>query len=90
MTRQEMLEDLALALVQGLKLENVRAGDITAETRLFGDDSDLGLDSLDAVELTVVLDKRYGVSFTNTENARQAFATLGTLADAILLMRTQA
>lgn len=90
MTRQEMLKDLGPALIKELKLENVRIEDLTEQTTLFGDDSDLGMDSLDAVELTVVLDKRYGISFTNTEDARQSFASLGSLADSILQMRTHA
>lgn len=90
MTRQEILKDLGPALIKELKLENVQAEDLTEQTTLFGDDSDLGMDSLDAVELTVVLDKRYGVSFTSTEDARQAFASLGSLADTIIQMRTQA
>ena len=87
MTRHELLDDLSLSLIRDLKLENISAPDIKEHTSLFGNDSDLGLDSLDAVELAVILEKHYGVAFTNTEDARQAFATLGTLADAVLRMR---
>ena len=82
MTRQELIDDLRVAIIKGLKLEDVEPADISPDTILFG--KGLGLDSLDAVELSVILEKRYGVSFRDAEAARQAFASLNSLADAIL------
>lgn len=85
MTRQELIDDLRMAIIKGLKLEDVEPADISPDTILFG--KGLGLDSLDAVELSVILEKRYGVSFRDAEAARQAFASLNSLADAILQAR---
>lgn len=87
MTQQEMIDDLRTALTQDLKLEDVNPEDITPHTVLFGDSPGLGLDSLDAVELAVVLEKRYGVTFNDAEDVRQSFATLDSLASAVLRMQ---
>lgn len=88
MTQQEMVSDLRETIIAGLKLEDINAADLTPDTTLFGDESELGLDSLDAVELSVVLEKRYGVSFTNAGDVQQAFATLESLAVAVLRLQT--
>lgn len=87
MTKNELIDDLRNAIVEGLNLEDIEPVDIMPETILFGEG--LGLDSLDAVELSVILEKRYGVSFNDAENVRQAFASLSTLAEEILRKKVQ-
>ena len=85
MTHQELIDDLRLVIITGLKLEGVNEEDITPHTILFGEG--LGLDSLDAVELSVLLEKRYGVSFSDAENVRHAFASLDALATEVLRLQ---
>lgn len=50
---------------------------------MFGQEG-LGLDSLDAVELVVLVEKHFGVGITDAEEARAAFASVSVLADFIL------
>lgn len=51
---------------------------ITEQTPLFGPES-VGLDSLDALQMTVSIEKHYGVAITDSETAQKALRTLGTL-----------
>ncbi|MCR5258321.1 MAG: acyl carrier protein [Desulfovibrio sp.] len=86
MTVQECRDDLRQALVESLNLEGVEPESIADDTPLFGPDG-LNLDSLDAVELVVVLEKRYGVRMANAQEARRHFTSISTLADFILASR---
>jgi acyl carrier protein len=58
---------------------------IDASTPLFGPDS-VGLDSLDALQMTVAVEKRFGVAMTDPETVRRVLQNLGTLQD---WLRTQ-
>lgn len=56
----------------------VSPDEILEETPLFGPES-LGLDSIDALQMTVAIEKDYGVIINDPEVARQVFRSLGTL-----------
>ena len=71
-------QDLKSMIVSGLKLEDVSPADIGDDTPLFGEG--LGLDSLDAVELVVLVKKRYGVEIKDMEEAKRAFQSIRSLA----------
>ncbi|MDX1295144.1 MAG: phosphopantetheine-binding protein [Sulfurimonadaceae bacterium] len=71
-------EDLKEKIIAGLNLEDIEADEIGDDDPLFGDEG-LGLDSVDAIELTLVLEKEYGVKVTNMEDAQQIFATASSL-----------
>ena len=64
-----------------LDLENVSADDIEDDGELFGDG--LGLDSLDAVEIVVILQRHFGVEIKNPGNSPEIFRTVNSLADYI-------
>lgn len=83
MTNKECRESLKVLIVEDLNLENIEPSAIGDDTILFGDDG-LGLDSLDAVELTVLIEKKYGVKVTSYEEALVVFATIASLADYII------
>ena len=72
MTKNEMESALKVAIIDGLRLEDVTVEDIDSSAPLFGD-SGLMLDSLDAVELVVVVEKHFGVAIADAEEARKAF-----------------
>ncbi len=71
-------EDLKEKIISGLNLEDIETDEIGDEDPLFGDEG-LGLDSVDAIELTLVIEKEFGVKITNMEDAQQIFATAATL-----------
>ncbi len=68
---------LKQALVTDLNLEDVRPEDIRDDAPLFGEG--LGLDSLDAIELVVLVQRHFGINMDDVEDARQAFSSLDSL-----------
>jgi len=74
-------DELKQLIIDELKLEDVDAAEIADDDMLFGEG--LGLDSLDAVELVVILKKKYGVDLEDMDEAREAFTSIKTLADYI-------
>lgn len=74
-------DELKQVIIDELKLEDVEPDEIADGDMLFGEG--LGLDSLDAVELVVVLKKKYSVDLEDMDKAREAFTSVKTLADYI-------
>ncbi len=69
-------------IIEGLNLEDIEASEIADTDPLFGEDG-LGLDSVDAIELTLVVEKEFGVKVTNIADAETIFATAASLCDYI-------
>ncbi len=65
--------DLKSKVIDGLNLEDITPDEIEDDMALFGDDG-LGLDSVDAIELTLVIEKEFGVKITNMAEAEAIFA----------------
>ena len=76
----DMLErEIKELIVATMSLEDIEAGDIDAEAPLFNEG--LGLDSIDALELGLALQKRYGVTLAaDSEDTRRHFASVKALA----------
>lgn len=70
--------DLKQLIIDELKLEDFTVDDIKNNESLFGEG--LGLDSLDAVELVVILKKHYKIDLEDMEKAREAFTSIDSLA----------
>jgi len=70
--------DLKEKIIDGLGLEDIELDEIEDDMALFGDEG-LGLDSVDAIELTLILEKEFGVKITNMEESSSIFATPNTL-----------
>lgn len=81
-TMDELIEELKVKIVEILNLPDVTPADIPVEGRLVG--GDLGIDSIDVLELVIMLHKDYGVVIDNRELGAQVFASLQTLAAYIL------
>jgi acyl carrier protein len=64
-------------LVNDLKIQGVQPEDISDTEPLFGDG--LGLDSLDAVELVVLIQKHFGVQIADMNEGKKAFASINSL-----------
>lgn len=82
----EIKNDLKKYLINDLHLEDINFEDIANDAPLFGDDG-LGLDSLDAVELVVLLQKRFGVLVKDMDEAKAAFASVNSLSEFIRARR---
>ena len=79
--------ELAELIVTSLNLETVTADQIDPEQQLFG--SDLGLDSIDALEIALAVSKRYGFQLrSDNEDNRRIFASLRALSQHIEQHRT--
>lgn len=72
-------EELKKHLIEELNLEEVSVEEISDDTLLFGDDG-LGLDSIDALELIVLLEKHYKIKLTNPEEGKEVFQSVATMA----------
>lgn len=72
-------------LVEALDLRSKRAEDIADDAPLFG--GGLGLDSLDALQLAVALEERYGHEIPEGENGRRIFASVSAIADYVASKR---
>lgn len=83
MTEQTAAErELAQLIVENLNLEEVSAEDIDPEAPLFG--GDLGLDSIDALEIALAVSKRYGFQLRSDHPDNQRiFGSLRALAEHI-------
>ena len=74
-------------LIEHLNLEDFSVEDIKDETPLFGDG--LGLDSIDALELIVMLDKDYGIKLTDPQDGKRIFESVEVMATYIKEHRTK-
>lgn len=84
---QDLEHEIKELIVTSLSLEDIAADDIATEAPLFVDG--LGLDSIDALELGLALQKRYGVSLSaDSQETRQHFASVQTLARFVASQRT--
>ena len=79
-------EDLKKQIIEQLNLEDVQVSDIEDDALLF-DDKGLGLDSIDALELIVLLEKYHGIQVINPEEGKEAFLSINTMADYIVKRR---
>lgn len=78
--------ELKESIIEQLNLEEMEPADISDEEPLFGDG--LGLDSIDALELIVLLEKDYGIKLTEPEQGREIFASINKMAQFIEENRT--
>ena len=76
---EELKLKLKKILIEDLNLEDVTIDEFTDDMPLFGDDG-LGLDSLDAVELVVIIQKHFGVDVPDMDEGQKAFRNVSTLA----------
>ena len=68
------IEEVKSKIIEGLNLEDITIDELEDDMALFGDEG-LGLDSVDAIELTLILEKEFGVKITNMAEAENIFAS---------------
>jgi acyl carrier protein len=79
--------ELKEKLIENLNLEDIEVSDIGDDDSLFGDG--LGLDSIDVLELIVMLDKDYGIKLSDPKQGKIIFDSVGTMAKYIAENRTK-
>lgn len=83
MTLEEIESELKELIVKELQLEDTSASEIDSAAPLFG--TGLGLDSIDALELAVALDRKFGVSVQPDDaDNKRIFASVNALAAFVL------
>jgi len=79
----ELIEKLKKQLIEQLNLEDITSEEIDENAPLFGEG--LGLDSIDALEINVLLEKEYGIKITEQSEGKKAMQSIRTLAEFITI-----
>jgi acyl carrier protein len=79
---EELMQKLKEQIIEQLNLEDMEPDEIGDDDPLFGDDG-LGLDSIDALELIVLLEKEYGIKIENPKDGQKIFFSIRTMAEFI-------
>lgn len=83
----ELHDQLKEQIIEALNLEEITPAEIDNAAPLFGEG--LGLDSIDALELIMMLDKNYGIKFADKETSKHALASIDSLAAYVTDHRTK-
>lgn len=83
----ELILKLKNELIKVLNLEGVKPEDIGDDSELFG--GGLGLDSIDALELIVLLEKNYGIKLKDPAQGKEIFKSVRTMAEYVRAHRTK-
>jgi len=75
----ELVKELKDEIIEALNLEEMTADDIDENEPLFGEG--LGLDSIDALELIVLLEKKYGIKLADPAEGKKTFTSVASIAD---------
>ena len=78
---ENLISELKQRIIEALSLEEVKPEDIDSNAPLFGDG--LGLDSIDALELIVMMEKHYGIKLKDASEGKAIFHNISTMADYI-------
>ena len=74
----QLVDQLKQQLIEALNLEDMTPDDLETDMPLFGDG--LGLDSIDALEIILLLEKHYGIRIENTGEGKNIFYSVRTIA----------
>ncbi|HNW74241.1 MAG: phosphopantetheine-binding protein [Bacteroidales bacterium] len=78
---EELIEKLKKEVIEQLNLEDIKPEDINPDSPLFGEG--LGLDSIDALELIVLLEKNYGIKIEDPKDGKKIFFSIRSMAEYI-------
>ena len=84
---EELVKELKSEIIEALSLEDITPDDIDADAPLFG--SGLGLDSIDALELIVLLERKYGIKLKDPNKGKEVFKSVNVMAKFITENRTK-
>ena len=84
---EALKQELKAKIIEVLNLEDINVADVKDDDALFG--GGLGLDSIDALELIVMLDKDYGIKLVDPKEGKNIFQSIETMAAYITANRTK-
>ncbi len=84
---EQLVEELKKEIIDVLNLEGMTPADIDENAPLFGEG--LGLDSIDALELIVLMEKNYGIKLQDPSQGKEIFKSVAVMADYIQKNRTK-
>lgn len=84
---EELIIELKERIIDALNLEDMTPDEIDAQAPLFGEG--LGLDSIDALELIVLLEKNYGIRLANPAEGKAIFTSVESIAKYVSEHRTK-
>ena len=76
---EELITELKKEIIKTLNLEEIQVEDIKNDEPLLG--SGLGLDSIDALELIVMMEKKYGIKLKDVSQGKKIFTSVNTMAE---------
>lgn len=82
---EQLIETLKLQIIEALNLEEITPADIDNDAPLFGEG--LGLDSIDALELIVLLEKHYGIKLASPAEGKTVFTSVRAIAEYVSVNR---
>ena len=85
---EQLINEIKLKLIDALNLDGMTPEDIDDNAPLFGDEG-LGLDSIDVLELIVLLERNYGIRLANPQEGKEVFRSTAVMADYVNANRTK-
>jgi acyl carrier protein len=79
---QNLIEELKAHIIEDLNLEELTPETMDADAPLFGDEG-LGLDSIDVLEMILILEKYYGLRVSDPKEGKQIFQSVRSIAEYI-------
>ena len=77
---EQLINDLKLQIKEALNLEELSLEEFDENAPLFGEEG-IGLDSIDVLEIIVLLEKKYGIRLTNSKEGKAIFKNVKTIAE---------
>ena len=84
---EQLIEELKKEIIEVLNLEDMKPEDIDENAPLFGEG--LGLDSIDALELIVLMEKNYGIKLQSADQGKEILKSVRVMAEYIKEHRTK-
>ncbi len=85
----DLKKEIKSLIIQALNIDDVGPEDVGDDDPLFGDGNVLGLDSIDALEIVMALQEKYGVRIDDKNQARFILKSIATIAEYVAMHRTR-
>ena len=84
MAHEELKLKLKIQIIEYLNLLEMEPADLGDEEALFGPEGNVDLDSIDSIELTVLLEREYGLKITDPKQGRKILSDINSMVDYIV------